>query len=209
LTRIFWIRHGEVEAGWTERLYGDLDVPLSAEGRRQGGRAAARLAEVALEAVVSSGLARSRHTAELLAGTHGLPVTLERDFREIDRGLWRGKTWDEVEKEFPRARRRFVEEPEYREHGGESLAAVAERVMGGLRRLLARHPSGTIAVVAHLWPIRCVGASILGMPLSKVDRLALDPGAISITEHGPEGDTILAWNLSEGIRGAGGGGSGS
>lgn len=199
LKTTFWIRHGEVDPSWTERVYGDLDVPLSAEGMRQGERVATRLSGVALEAVVTSGLSRSRHAAEAIAAAHGLPVSVERDFREVDRGLWRGKTWEEVEREFPGGRRRFVEEPEYREHGGESLAAVAARVRAALERLLARHPAGASVVVAHLWPIRCVAASILGMSLSKVERLVLDPGAISITAHGTEGAAVLAWNLGEGL----------
>lgn len=209
MTVIYWIRHGEVDRAWSEKVYGDLDVPLSEEGIRQGERVAARLRDVALEAVISSGLARSRHAAEAIAADHGLPVTVEREFREVDRGRWRGKTWEEVEREFPGGRDRFVRDPEYREHGGESLGDVSTRVLAALDPLLARHASGTIAVVAHLWPIRCVAASILGMPLSRVKALALDPASVSITEHGADGAALLAWNLGEGFRAGSGRGQGS
>ncbi|NOT31084.1 MAG: bifunctional RNase H/acid phosphatase, partial [Planctomycetes bacterium] len=58
-TRLYLVRHGEVDAAWHGRIYGALDVPLSERGRSEAARAARTLAEVELAAVVSSGLART------------------------------------------------------------------------------------------------------------------------------------------------------
>ena len=42
-TRLFLVRHGAVERAWRGRIYGDLDVPLSAAGEAQARRIAAIL----------------------------------------------------------------------------------------------------------------------------------------------------------------------
>ena len=51
-TRLYLVRHGEVDHAWQGRIYGALDVPLSDAGRRAGERVARTLAGVELAAVV-------------------------------------------------------------------------------------------------------------------------------------------------------------
>ncbi|HET6203726.1 MAG TPA: histidine phosphatase family protein [Planctomycetota bacterium] len=196
-TRIFWIRHGEVDASWSGRVYGDLDVPLSKRGRLQSKEVAEWLEGTPLDAVVATGLERSRVGALAVAAPHGLPVTLERDLRELDRGAWRGLSWEEVEARFPGGRRRFLEEEDYREHGGESLRALGERVGGAIERLLARHPSGKIAVVGHMWPIRLAVASAVGLRPTRVHHLHVEPGAIGVIDYHGRSAVLVALNLRQ------------
>ncbi|MCI0585254.1 MAG: histidine phosphatase family protein [Planctomycetes bacterium] len=196
-TRFLWIRHGEVDPAWGARVYGDLDVPLSDRGRAQAKEVAGWLSGTRLDAVVSTDLARSRFGAEAIASAHGLPVTLERDLRELDRGAWRGLTWEEVEGKFPGGRRRFLEDPDWREHGGESLNQVGGRIVPAVGRLAARHAGGTIAVVGHLWPIRIAIASALRLPLSRVIHLQVEPGTIGVVDLHDRGGVLLGLNLRQ------------
>lgn len=196
-TRFLWIRHGEVDPAWGARVYGDLDVALSERGRAQAKEVAGWLSGTRLDAIVSTDLARSRFGAEAIASAHGLPVTLERDLRELDRGAWRGLTWEEVEAKFPGGRRRFLEDPDWREHGGESLSQVGGRIVPAVGRLAARHAGGTVAVVGHLWPIRIAIASALGSPLPRVTHLHVEPGTIAVVDLHDRGGVLLGLNLRQ------------
>ncbi|HKB15917.1 MAG TPA: histidine phosphatase family protein [Planctomycetota bacterium] len=196
-TRFLWIRHGEVDATWGGRVYGDLDVALSERGRAQAKEVAGWLSGTRLDAVVSTDLVRSRFGAEAIASGHGLPITLERDLRELDRGAWRGLTWEEVEAKFPGGRRRFLEDPDWREHGGESMNQVGGRVVTAVTRLAARHAGGTVAVVGHLWPIRIAIASALRLPLARVTHLHVEPGTIGVVDLHHGGGVLLALNLRQ------------
>ena len=92
MTRLLLVRHAAAAASWE-----DHDDPgLSAAGRRQAERLAARLAVGAGTAVVSSPLTRARATAAPLAERLGSPVRVDADLGEVptppgqraSRGAW-------------------------------------------------------------------------------------------------------------------------
>ena len=76
-TTVYLVRHGSVVGAETRRFIGHLDVPLSPLGERQIAAVAEHLSETALEAVYSSDLVRTRRSADIIAGPHGL-VPIER-----------------------------------------------------------------------------------------------------------------------------------
>ncbi|MCP3920252.1 MAG: histidine phosphatase family protein [bacterium] len=167
-TRLILIRHGEVESHWRERIYGDLDVPLSENGKDQSRAVAERLRERELAAVVSSGLARAEFIAKLLRTDR--PHLERRDdarLREIDRGRWAGKGQAQVEAETPggwerwRAARGALGAP-----GGETLEAMRPRVLAGLDDTAELDPGLTVAIVAHTWVLRQAACASLELALA-------------------------------------------
>src|SRR5262245_18495396 len=100
-TRVYLVRHGEIDAAWHGRIDGSLDVPLSERGRHEGARVARTLAEVALAAVVSSGLARTEQLAAELRAPRGLARIDDPALAEIDRGQWAGLSLVELEARAP------------------------------------------------------------------------------------------------------------
>jgi len=127
-SRLFLVRHGEVDAQWRGRIYGDRDVPLSEGGRRQAEGAAEVLADVDLIGVVSSGLARAEFGAQCLRRTRELERVDDPGLREMVRGEWAGKRPDELDD--PQAFAAWHADPvDRRPPGGESLGDLARRVL--------------------------------------------------------------------------------
>lgn len=187
-TRLYLIRHGRVDPGWSDRIYGDKDVPLAPEGEREAARAAARLAGVHLDAVVSSGLQRTEFCAAILRETppgagRELPRRDEPDLRELNRGEWVGLRLAEMGQRHPRDWARWQADPEHqRPPGGESLGDVAGRVLPCLGRLAAEYPGGAVAVVAHSWVVRIAVCHALDLPLVACHRFDLPTGEMAVVD---------------------------
>src|SRR2546427_11702585 len=95
-TAFYFVRHGESEGNAARIFTGQSDSPLTGRGRRQAAAVADELAKVKFDRIVSSDLARSRDTAEVIAKRRGIPVEVVKDLREIDVGERTCKTFDET-----------------------------------------------------------------------------------------------------------------
>src|SRR5512136_1127951 len=73
-TRIFMVRHGATQLSAEDRFAGAVNVELSPEGIFQAERLAVRLADDSIRAVYCSPMARTVHTATILAKPHNLPL---------------------------------------------------------------------------------------------------------------------------------------
>jgi len=93
MASFFLIRHGKPAI--TGVMLGQSDPPLSPAGKAQ---AAEVLAELRVDIIWTSPLRRARETADLIPGAriHELP-----QLQEIDQGEWTGKTWTEIEANWP------------------------------------------------------------------------------------------------------------
>ncbi len=185
-TRIYLVRHGEVDAAWQARIYGDLDVPLSERGKEQAAEAARRLADRPFARVVSSDLSRAYFGAECIrAGRQpaGNPE-IDRRWREVCRGSWAGRTFAELEQQEPGAFAGWLADPaRIRPPGGENLTDVAERLQPAIAGLLASHPGAEVAVVAHGWVMRVLIGRCLGLRGAAVARLVIPPGSIAALDY--------------------------
>lgn len=169
MTTVYLARHGESDWNVARRWQGHADRPLTEAGREQARTLADRLAAVGIEAVYSSDLRRARDTAATVAERLGLEVQALPELREVDVGSWSGLTREEADERFPGALARWRDGG----HGwedGESYEAMAERVVGAVRRLAEQHPDGRILVVSHGGPIRAIHAAALGIDLGEHRR---------------------------------------
>ncbi len=178
-TRCFLVRHGEVADAWRGRIYGNLDVELSANGRSEAGRVAQCLRDVDLDQVLSSGLARAEFGAECLRAGRKLRRRDETDLREIDRGEWAGLTWEELERKFPGVYANWLQDPGHLKPArGENLTDLAERVLPCLDRIAREFAGGNVAVVAHSWVIRVTVCHALGLSPGAATRFDLPTGKL-------------------------------
>jgi broad specificity phosphatase PhoE len=130
-----------------------------------------------MAAVYSSPRRRTRETAEAL----GRPVQLEDGLREIDFGLFEGRLYEEIEREYPETYREWMESPTTVEFPqGESFARMKLRVLNCVERLRARHDGETIAVVAHGGTCRIVLADALQLPDREIFRLGQQYTGVSV-----------------------------
>ena len=150
VTTLLLIRHGETAWNAEHRIQGRLDVPLSTTGVWQASRLAERLAGEAIDAVVSSDLARAWMTGVPLADAHGLSMVAEPRLRERVFGIFEGKTLDEIAaghpEEFAAWRARDVG---WRMTGGESGTEFIGRVLQAMQEIAGTYAGRTVAVVTH------------------------------------------------------------
>ena len=149
-TRIIAIRHGETAWNVSTRIQGHLDIGLNETGRWQAHRVALALAGEPIAALYSSDLLRAWDTALSIANATGLPVQTVEGLRERGFGVFEGKTFQEVEAQWPEQALRWRKrEPAFEPGGGESLLRFRERITLATQGLAAQHPGEQIVMVAH------------------------------------------------------------
>lgn len=174
--RWWWIRHAPV-VNHGGQLYGCRDVPCDVSDTRAFTQLATVLPEDAVW--VTSHLTRARDTARTIieaAGGGLAPAPLiERDLAEQDFGRWAGKTWDEIAAEDCETHDRFWTDPVgHPPPGGESFAAVIERVRATVDRLSAAHAGRDIVAVAHGGVIRAAVAIALALDAARAMAVRVD-----------------------------------
>lgn len=142
--KVYLLRHGETAWNVQGRYQGISDIPLS-----PAGAAALGPADFTAGAVVVSPLVRARQTAEILFP--GAAQVLEPDFREMEFGVFEGRTAKEMENDGDY--RAWVESgctspvP-----GGESEEGFCRRSCAAFERHLARalaQGPEPLVIVAH------------------------------------------------------------
>ena len=184
-----------------ERVYGDLEMPLSRKGVAQLESVGEALAREPIAAVYASPLERARIGARAIARHHGLEPRIDPDLREIARGRWAGLTWEEVEAGWPGGPAGFLADPAgYRAHDGETLADVDRRAMAALGRILREHAGTTVAIVSHSWIVRCILARAIGGAIERALNLPVECGAIATLNGGSSGWTVASVNRRGAVR---------
>jgi alpha-ribazole phosphatase len=189
-TRLFLVRHGEVEGDGI--LHGHVDVPLTGKGLAQAEAAAEKLAAEPLAAVYSSDLQRARVGAQLVARGRGLTAAEDPAFRELHMGEWDGRAFAELlQTDRERFHAWWADLEGYPLPGGESLSQLRDRVLPALRTLLGRHAGESICLVAHGGVNRVILFDALGLSLSHYHRLAQDYGCVNLLEVHADGVAVV------------------
>jgi alpha-ribazole phosphatase len=182
-TRVYLVRHGAVVGAETRRFIGHLDVPLSPAGQAQIRSLAARLEGVALDAVYTSDLRRTRESARILAEPLGLiPVELT-ELREFAMGRWEGLTAEEIHALDPQAFARWMADVgRFQFPEGESLSDLEARAWPAFERIVAAHAGGAVAIVAHGGTNRMILCRALGLGPERLLAIGQEYGALSVLE---------------------------
>ncbi|MFD0774662.1 histidine phosphatase family protein, partial [Streptomonospora algeriensis] len=185
------LRHGETPLPVEKRFAGTGDIELTGTGRAQARAAARHLAGSGVDVVVSSPLRRARDTAEPIAAELSVPVEVDEGLRETDFGSWEGMTFGEVQRSRPQEMQRWLSDTAAAPEGGESFAAVAERVAETRDKLLARHTGRTVLVVSHVTPIKVLLQQALLAPPEALFRMHLDVGCLSRIDCFSDGPMLV------------------
>ncbi len=143
--RVYLIRHGSTELNSEDRIRGQCNVPLSAEGREEIARLAGLLASSNIQFLVSSDLDRAKETAEAVAGPLGASVATTALLRPWDVGKFTGRDAALVTPQLLALARDTPNKPA---PGGESFNSFKSRAFQGVR--VALHASeAPLALVTH------------------------------------------------------------
>lgn len=183
--RLFLARHGETLGNREMRYLGAIDQPLSPEGAGQAERLAAALGPLPLAAVYASPLRRTAETGRRIAEARGSGLRIEERLREQGFGAWEGLTRAEVLEQGHREHLlRWEADLSLAPPGGESLAAVQERMIAAVEDIRREHAGAWVAVVTHVGPIKALLCAALGAPLATARHLFLDPGTLTVLDWG-------------------------
>ena len=178
------IRHGESTWNREHRIQGQLDPPLSIEGRRQAELLASRLSGRRFIAMYASDLKRAIETAEVIGAAVGLEPVPVQGLREIYLGDWEGLRTEEITSQYPEAWSEWVEEPDWDVvPGGEGAAAFEARVEAVLDDIHDRHPQGDVVVVTHSGVIQVALQRIVGRASRGLFRFRIQNASISLIEQ--------------------------
>jgi broad specificity phosphatase PhoE len=196
-TRLFLLRHGEVEERYHRVFGGRIDMQLSPRGRDQALSLATYLRRHPLEAVYASPMLRAQQTLAPLAAERALhPVTLT-DLREVDFGDWTGLTWEQVHARFGVSPFEWLDRMEAGAiPNGETAAQFRVRVGRGLDRILADCPGRSVAVVCHGGVIRMLLSILLELPLPAMASFEIDYASLSRVDYRPRKTEVQVLNLT-------------
>lgn len=183
LTKIIFVRHGQTSWNDSGMYQGHTDIPLNEIGFEQAAKAGQRLRDEKVTAIYSSDLLRAKQTAQVIAREHKLPVTVMPEFREINFGIWEGKTYKEIKELYPEMLNIWLSKPqELKIPKGETFQEMLTRSWQGLKELLTKHKDETIIIVAHGGTIAVLVCHILGMDLNNLWKVKQGNTGITIVE---------------------------
>jgi alpha-ribazole phosphatase len=196
MTRLYLIRHGQVEKPRPRTYNGQLDVPLSLLGREQMERLADWAVTQQLSAIYASDLQRARIGAEMVGRRCGLTPVIVPALREKHFGQWEGLTYDEASRRDPDVWEQWIANPpQARPPGGETYVDVEARVLPALQQIIFEHGRGRtprqVLLLAHGGVNRVILCHALGVRLLHVFRIEQDYAALNSIEYTPAGDVTV------------------
>ena len=199
MTTLYIIRHGQTVANIENRIAGRADFPLTDVGRAQAVCTANFLKDTPLDAVLTSPLCRAKETAEKIAESHGLPLTVVPDLAEVNFGKLEGMLLTEAAPIYPDvldAWHNHIADADF--PGGERMREVAVRAEQVVCDILAAYPDKSVCLVTHGALIKFILAYIKNMPLEELDSVHYVNNASVTTVAYENGKfTVLAENQSE------------
>ena len=174
-------------------------IGLDDRGRGQAAAVGARLADVPLDAIISSPLQRCRETAAAIASARNgsqVAVTEDDRFAEVAYGDWTGKPIKRLVKEpLWRVVQAHPSAVRFPGPDGESLPGVQERAVAAIRDWNARlGPKAVYLVCSHGDVIKSIIADSLGLHLDMFQRIQVDPCSVSLIRYTPLRPFVLRMN---------------
>lgn len=177
ITRIFFVRHGEVDNP-DKVMYGRLPgFPLSQNGRNQITKTAQFLSEENISAIYSSPLLRTKQTAEIISEILYLPINYSEEILEVRTSL-QEKTFSYVAAHFPKMN---VYISVKNNPSDETIENIAKRMQKFVDKIIKKHKGKNIVVVGHGDPIMIFKANKEKLPM-KIDSIRPIKGYIKTGE---------------------------
>jgi probable phosphoglycerate mutase len=183
------VRHGLTAATGTALSGRTPGIPLDDRGRAQAAAVAERLAQVRLDAIISSPLERCAETAGAIAA--GQPpaaqVTTDERLIEVGYGDWTGQSLRKLSREpLWRVVQAHPSAVTFPGPEGETLPDIQRRAVAAIRDWNARlGPDAVYLICSHADVIKAILADSLGLHLDLYQRIQIDPCSLSVIRYTP------------------------
>ena len=196
-TRLYLVRHGEVETRYHRIFGGRIDMDLSPVGRQQAQALAKYLLKTPLDFLYASPMKRVQQTLEPLLPRLKNPPVVLRDLREVDFGCWTGLGWEQVLEKFN------LRAYDWLQHLEEAAIPDAEcgktfraRVQPCLKKILEDHAGQAVAIYCHGGVIRMLLSILLDLPLPKMALFEIDYASLTRVDYHPRKTELHLLNFS-------------
>lgn len=183
-TRLYLVRHGEVDEAYHQVFGGRIDMELSTTGHEQAKRLAKFLEGRNYDRIYRSPMVRVRQTAKPLLDALGREAEVINDLREVDFGVWTGHKWHEIQEKFGMEAEDWLV---HLENGNvaeaESMPGYRSRISGSLKQMMGEGVGQDVLVLCHGGVIRMLLSLLLDEPFSKMNRYEVDFASLTVIEH--------------------------
>jgi broad specificity phosphatase PhoE len=196
-TRLFLLRHGEVEPRYHRKFGGKIDMDLSDLGREQAQLLSDYLKRTHFDAVYASPMKRVQQTlAPHLPHLKAVPTTFE-DLREVDFGCWTGLGWEEVLEQHKVSAYDWLHQLEDAAiKDAECGKTFRARVEPVLKKILDHHPGETVAIYCHGGVIRMMLSILLDISLRKTSLFEVDYASLTQIDYHPRKTEVQLLNFT-------------
>jgi broad specificity phosphatase PhoE len=197
LTRLYFLRHGEVESSYHKVFGGRIDMNLSPLGHEQVKALAKFLRAAPPDVMYASPMRRVQQTLAPLAEETGLQPILMDGLREVDFGAWTGLSWDDVQARHGVSAFTWLTQLEDGTiERAESVRDFRQRVEIALDQILAEAPGKNIAVICHGGVIRMLLSILFDMPFRKMSMFEIEYASVTKVHYKPSKREIEFLNLT-------------
>lgn len=183
-TRLFLLRHGEVEERYHRVFGGRIDMELSPRGHEQARILATFLRRRPIDALYASPMRRAQQTLAPLTAHCPKPAVTREEFREVDFGDWTGLTWEQVRSRYRVSAFDWLDNIERAEiENAETGQTFRARVEPALRQIVRDHAGQSVAIVCHGGVIRMMLSILLDWPLPRMASFEIDYASLTQVEH--------------------------
>jgi len=189
VTLVLVVRHGLTAATGTALSGRTPGIPLDDRGRSQAEAVAERLAQVRLDAIISSPLERCAQTAAAIATRQAecKEVTEDERLIEVGYGDWTGQPLRKLSRDpLWRVVQAHPSAVTFPGPGGETLPDIQRRAVTAIRDWNAKLGSESVYLIcSHADVIKAILADSLGLHLDLYQRIQIDPCSLSVIRYTP------------------------
>jgi broad specificity phosphatase PhoE len=195
---LYFLRHGETTYSQTGGFCGSINPELTAEGHQMAEKFATSYQTIAWNAIYASPMRRTIATAKPLCQKVGLEMQLRDGLKEINYGLWEGKTQEYVKQNHLDEYIKWMAEPAWNSPmGGETSVEIANRAAPVISELAANYAKKdseqNVLIVSHKGTIRILLCGFLGIDLGRYrDRIDMPVASVSLVKFDSHGPKLLS-----------------
>ena len=156
MTKLYLTRHGETIWNTQGRFQGWANSDLTELGVKQAEWLEQRIRDLEIDVVYSSPTGRAYQTAKILTNKRGISIATHDGLREINVGMWEGKSQEEIKEICIDNQYNFWNKPlSYNPtEGGETYNEMADRSFNAINEIIKSNKGKRILVVTHTITIK-------------------------------------------------------